>query len=79
MSIGRNYRLELEKRLRKINQTRENTLSLKILDEYGHIIKPPVSLSTKKRKLNDKSNIKSKNNNKSSDGVVPLVVNYNII
>lgn len=75
MSIGRNYRLELEKRLRKINQTRENTLSMKILDEHGHIIKPPISLSAKKRKLNDKVNTKNKNNNKSSDGVVPLVVN----
>lgn len=78
MSIGRNYRLELEKRLRTINQTRENTLSLKILDEHGHIIKPPVSMCRKKRKSNGESNIKSKKNNKSSDGVVPLVVNYNI-
>lgn len=75
MSIGRNYRLELEKRLRKINQTRENTLSLKILDEHGHLLKPPISLCSKKRKSNDEFNIKIKKNNKSSDGVVPLVVN----
>lgn len=72
MSIGRNYRLELEKRLRKINQSRENTLSLKILDDHSHLIKNPNSHRSKKMKY-DLSMKKTENN--ISSGVVPLVVN----
>lgn len=76
MSIGRNYRLELEKRLRNINKSRENTLSLKILDEQCHLIKPPISFNTDKRK-NKKSDVKTKNvkTPAASAGVVPLMVN----
>ncbi|VVC42221.1 Dynein heavy chain, coiled coil stalk,P-loop containing nucleoside triphosphate hydrolase,Dynein heavy [Cinara cedri] len=70
MSIGRNYRLELEKRLRTINKSRENTLSIKILDEHRHLIKSPTILSRKKCKPKTKPNMNIGNNK--SAGVVPL-------
>lgn len=72
VSIGRNYRLKLEKKLRKINRSRENPLSLKILDEHCHLIKPPVSRVTKNSKSKLKPDMKIKENK--SSGVVPLAV-----
>lgn len=75
MAIGRNYRLELENRLRTINQSRENTLSLKILDEHSHLIKPPTTLSKKICKSSKDKHKMNLENNKSS-GVVPLAVNH---
>lgn len=77
MSIGRNYRLKLENHLRTINQSRENTLSMKILDDYGHLIKPSTTLSKKICKPKDKPNMKIENNE--SSGVVPLAVNHIIL
>lgn len=71
MSIGRNYRLDLEKRLRKINKSREKTLNLKILDEQSHLIKPPIMIKSKKSKLKDKPDTQIYK----SPGVVPLMVN----
>lgn len=71
MSIGRNYRLELEKLLRKVNQSRENTLSSKILDEHCHLIKRP-DISNIKCKTKVISNTKTKTYK--SSGVVPLIV-----
>lgn len=79
MSIGRNYRLELEKRLREINRSREHTLSLKILDEQHHLIRPPGAVNAKIRKLNaDKPEMKTKINQTSTAGVVPLMVSHNL-
>lgn len=72
-SIGRNYRLELEKRLRKINQSREKTSSLKIMDEHGHLMKTPVLSIKKKCGSTNKPSAKV-DKNKSSAGVVPLMV-----
>lgn len=72
MSIGRNYRLELEKRLRKVNQSREKTKSLKILDDHRHLIKPPINSMNNKNKKKDEIDTKSKS--KKSSGVVPLMV-----
>lgn len=72
MSIGRNYRLELEKHLRKINQSREQTISLKILDDHSQLINNPNSYKSKRMKY-DMSAKKVENN--ISSGVVPLVVN----
>lgn len=75
MSIGRNYRLELEKRLRAINRARELTLSLKILDEQSHLIRPPVLADIKKRKLKgDEHGVKNMHKRMSPPGVVPLRV-----
>jgi len=71
MSIGRNYRLELEERLRKIKLSGENILNSKTLDErQDHI----VSSNSKKRKSKNEPDIKTKKNNKSS-GFVSLGVN----
>jgi dynein heavy chain len=77
MSIGRNYRLELQKRLRSINQLRENKLSLKILDEQYHLMKTPIVVKTKKYKKEDKSVGKTKIN--TSPRVVDLRVKYILI
>lgn len=71
MSIGRNYRLDLEKCLRKINKSREKTLNLKILDDHSHMIKSTISTKSKKCKLKDKLDVQIDN----SPGVVPLMVN----
>lgn len=76
MSIGRNYRLGLEKRLREINHTREKSASWKILDEHGHLINNPNSHKSKKMKF-DKPDVKIENNK--SSGVVPLAVNNTIV
>lgn len=72
MSIGRNYRLDLEKRLREINKSRENTLNLKILDDHSHLIKPSISTKRKKSKSKNKPDVQIDN----SPGVVPLMVNH---
>lgn len=74
MSIGRNYRLELENHLRSINQIWENTLNLNILDEHSHLIKLPTILQRKKCKPKDKPKVNIQNNK--SITVVPLAVNY---
>lgn len=66
MCIGRNYRIELEKRLHEINILRESNLSSKI--------KPAVLINSEKLKLKDESDINTKNNSKSS-GFVTLGVN----
>lgn len=77
MSIGRNYRLELQKRLRSINQSRENKLSLKILDEQCHLMKSPTVIKTKRYKKEDKFVEKTKSN--TSPRVVDLMVEYILI
>jgi len=75
MSIGRNYRLELEKRLRDINRAREHTLSLKILDEQSHLMRPTALADIKKRKLKgDEYGVKNVHKRTSPPGVVPLRV-----
>lgn len=78
MSIGRNYRLELEKLLRKINRSREHRLSLKILDEQHHLIRPLGVVDAKIHEPNaDKPKMKTKINRTSTAGVVPLMVSHN--
>jgi len=74
MSIGRNYRLELEKRLREIHTTRDNLSSLKIVDKRDNCTKPTVLLNSKKRKSKSEFDVETKKNNKSS-GFVSLAVN----
>lgn len=78
MAIGRNYRIEFERRIRNLNQSRERTLSSKIQDEHEHLIKPLQE--NKKRKCKDESKVKSKNHPRlNADNLVPLGVNYNNI
>jgi dynein heavy chain, axonemal len=71
MSIGRNYRLTLDKKLREINELRETTISYKILDEDSHLLKYCLRQKSESKKPL-KTNIT--NDNKCA-GVVPLVVN----
>ncbi|XP_060849585.1 uncharacterized protein LOC132928738 [Rhopalosiphum padi] len=69
MSIGRNYRLTLDKKLREINELRETTKSYKILDEDSHLLK--YCLRQKSESKNPlKTNI---TNDYKCAGVVPLV------
>lgn len=73
MSIGRNYRLGLDKKLREINKLNETTMSIKILDEDRHLLHFP--------RQNSKSKIKKTHttNTTTADyicpGVVTLAVN----
>ncbi|XP_050444028.1 dynein axonemal heavy chain 3-like [Adelges cooleyi] len=62
-SIGRNYRLQLERRLRKINEAREKGLKVKILDEHKHVVKDLLSgkYHEERSKLLTKSKNKSEN------------------
>lgn len=69
MSIGRNYRLELEKTLRKINKSRETTMSCKILDEDRHLLNRP------RQKSESESHKTKITNDYQCTGVVPLAVN----
>jgi len=69
MSIGRNYRLALEKTLREINKSREMTMSCKILDEDRHLLNRP-------RQKGESEPYKTKSTNDyKCTGVVPLAVN----
>jgi len=73
MSIGRNYRLALEKTLRKINKSRETTMSCKILDEDRHLLnRPRQKVESEPQKTNTTNDYKC-------TGVVPLAVNQYII
>lgn len=72
MSIGRNYRLTLEKTLRKINKTRETTISCKILDEDRHLLNRPHQKGEF-----EPHKMKTTNDYKCT-GVVPLAVNQYI-
>lgn len=72
MSIGRNYRLELDKKLREINKLRETTMSYKVLDEDRHLLRHPQQKSQSKIKKSHKT-ISTADRN--SPGVVPLSVN----
>lgn len=78
MAIGRNYRVEFERRIRSLNQSRERTLSSKIQDEHEHLIKPLQE--SKKRKSKNEPKVKPKKHPRSgADDLVPLGVNYNNI
>jgi len=72
MSIGRNYRLALEKTLRKVNQAREMTMSCKILDEDRHLLNRPL------QKGEFESHKTKTTNDYKCSGVVPLAVNQYI-
>jgi len=71
MSIGRNYRLKLDKKLREINKLRETTISNKILGEDHHLLKyrPCQKNESKKPFKTDTTN------DHQYTGVVPLAVN----
>lgn len=71
MSIGRNYRLELDKKLREINKSRETTMSYKILDEDRHLLRHPNQKSQSKIKKSHKTNSTTDCKN---SGLVPLSV-----
>jgi len=71
MSIGRNYRLELDKKLREINKLRETTMSYKILDEDRHLLRHSQKKSQSKIKKSQKINSTA---DCKSPGVVPLSV-----
>jgi len=73
MSIGRNYRLALEKTLRKINKSREMTISCKILDEDRHLLNRP------RQKVESEPHKTNTTNDYKCTGVVPLAVNQYII
>ncbi|XP_025198734.1 LOW QUALITY PROTEIN: dynein heavy chain 3, axonemal-like [Melanaphis sacchari] len=68
MSIGRNYRLKLDKKLREINELQETTISNKILDEDRHLLKYCL------RKTNEsKKPLKTNTTNDyKCTGIVPL-------
>jgi len=70
MSIGRNYRLELDKKLREINKSHETTMSYKVLDEDRHLIQRPRQKCQSKIKRPY-----TKNTTTDYPGVVPLAVN----
>jgi len=73
MSIGRNYRLGLDKKLREINKLNETTMSIKILDEDHHLIHCPRQKSKSKIKKPHKTNTTTADYK--CPGVVPLAVN----
>jgi len=72
MSIGRNYRLELDKILRENNKLRETTMSYKILDEDRHLLHRPCQKTKSKIKKPHKMNTTT---DYKCPGVVPLAVN----
>lgn len=75
MAIGRNYRIEFETCIRRLNQSRERTLNSKIQDKHEHLIKP--LRGSNKRKSKDQPKVKPKKHPRSdADDLVPLGVNY---
>eukprot|EP00102_Acyrthosiphon_pisum_P024335 XP_016661545.1 PREDICTED: dynein heavy chain 3, axonemal-like [Acyrthosiphon pisum] len=70
MSIGRNYRLRLDKKLREINKLNETTMSIKILDEDRHLLHCPRQKSKSKIKKPHKTNTTTPDYK--FPGVVPL-------